>query len=500
MNRIRLLELEIGARAVTFRWSVEPASPLYRRTSFTLEFPASVDVAAVPPALWWRVALLCLHPHWALLRPCEVRLPVRLEPGEAETWLRLVDAAVDTLEATRGTSDTARAVSLLEGARPAPAWRPVRDTGRWAAAFSGGKDSLLTAGLLAEMTQRPVLVTTTSPLPPLHDHGTARRRFILDEIPRRRPLTLVEVASDFRSATDNDFADRMGYPLAVSETTDTLLYLGALLAAGFAQGATHFVVASENEVQENVERDGKTVQHTHFMYAASTLASLDAVFRPSGATISTLTAALHAHQVQRLLVTRYAGLRDLQYSCWSVGERESACSRCSKCLTVALGILAVGGAPTDVGIDLGRLLVAKSDFRFEAPGPSALPGDLVARRIREQRVRDIRAIPTRRVAAALARGRATGLLSPRGARALLAWRRLRRRNAAAAVGAEPGWRPGYLRFADPLLASRLSAIYGGAFPTESPSVSADALLRSTALAEWITAPLSGELDARRNAS
>ena len=29
------------------------------------------------------------------------------------------------------------------------------------------------------------------------------------------------------------------------------------------------------------------------------------------------------------VVTRYADLRDLQYSCWSVGERESACSRCS---------------------------------------------------------------------------------------------------------------------------------------------------------------------------
>ena len=500
MNRIRLLEPEVGARSVTFRWSVEPASPLYRRTSFTLEFPGSVDLAAVPHALWWRVALLCLHPHWALLRPCEVRLPCRLEPGEAEAWLRLVDAAVDTLEATRGTSDTARAVSLVEGARPAPAWRPARDAGRWAAAFSGGKDSLLTAGLLAELTKSPVLVTTTSPLPPLHDHGTARRRFVLDEIPRRRPFTLVEVASDFRSATNNDFADRLGYPVAVSETTDTHLYLAALLAAGFAQGATRFVVASENEVQENIERDGRTVQHTHFMYAASTLAALDALFRPSGATISTLTAALHAHQVQRLLVTRYADLRDLQYSCWSVGEREAACSRCSKCLTVALGILAAGGDPADVGIDLGALLVAKADFRFEAPGPSALPGDLVARRIREQRVRDLRAIPGRRVAAALARRRVTGLLSPRGARALLAWRRLARRNAAAPVGAEPGWRPGYLRFADPLLAPRLSAIYESAFPAESPSCSADALARSTALTEWITAPLSGERDARRNAS
>lgn len=500
MNRIELLEPEVGARSVSFRWRVEPASALYHRTSFTLEFPPGVDVSRVPPALWWRVALLCLHPHWALLRPCQVRLPVRLEPGEAEAWLRLVDAAVDTLEATRGTSDTARAVTLVEGTRPAPAWTLAPDAGRCAVAFSAGKDSLLTAGLLAELTDSPVLVTTTSELPPLHDHATERRRHVLEEVQRRRGVTLVEVKSDFRSATDNGFGDRMGYPVAVSETTDTHLYLAALLAAGLSLGATHFFVASENEVQENVERDGRVVQHTHFMYAATTLAALDAVFRPAGAAISSLTPALHAGQVQRLLVTRYPDLYGLQYSCWKVGAGESACSRCSKCLSVALGVLAAGGSPARMGIDLGRLLEAPHEFRLEDPGPSALPGQLVGRRIREQRVRDLRAIPARRVAAALARRRLADLLSPRGARALAAWRRLRRANAGIPLRDEPGWRPGYMRFTDPLLAVRLAAIYGAAFPADPPSAYADALARSAGLAEWIASPLAGEHDARRNAS
>jgi hypothetical protein len=500
VNRIEICEPEVGACSVSFRWRVEPASALYHRTSFTLEFPSGVDLSRVPTALWWRVALLCLHPHWALLRPCQVTLPVRLEPGEAETWMRLVDAAVDTLEAARGTSDTARAVSLVEGARPAPAWRPVRDAGRCAAAFSGGKDSLLTAGLMAELTENPVLVTTTSALPPLLDHATARRRRVLEEVPRRLPVTLVEVASDFRSATDNTFADRMGYPIAVSEMTDTHLYLAALLAAGLSLSATHFFVASENEVQENVERDRRVVQHTHFMYAASTLTALGALFRPSGAAISSLTPSLHAGQVQRLLVTRYGDLYDLQYSCWMVSEGEPACSRCSKCLTVALGVLAAGGTPARMGIDLGRLLAARHEFRLEDPGPSALPAKLVARRIREQRVRDLRAIPTRRVAAALARGRVTDLLSPRGARALIAWGRLRRGNAPARVSPEPGWRPGYLRFTDPLLADRLAALYGAAFPADDPAVYAEACARSASLASWIAEPLEGVSDARRNAS
>lgn len=500
MNRIELAEPEVGSAAVTFRWTVEPPSALYRRLSFSLAFPAAVDVARVPRALWWRLAFLCLHPHWALLRPCVVRLPVRLPPGEREAWLRLVDAAVDTLEATRGTSDNARAVELAEGPRPAPAWDGARETGRCAAAFSGGKDSLLTAGLLSELTDGPVLVTTTSPLPPLHDHGTPRRRHVLAEIARRRALTLVEVASDFRSATDNRFADRMGYPVAVSETTDTHLYLSALLAAGTALSATHFFIASENEVQENLDVNGHVVQHTHFMYSAATLAAVGSILASAGLSVSSLTSPLHADQVQRLLVTRYADLYDLQYSCWLVGEGESACSRCSKCLSVALGVLAAGGSPARVGIDLSRLLVAPHEMRLEDPGPGALPGPLVARRIREQRVRSLRAIPMRRVAAALAHPRLAGLVSPRGARALLGWRRLRRRNAGARVAPEPGWRPAWLRFTDPLLAGRLASIYGAAFPADDPSADAGVLARSGALADWIAAPLSGEHHARRNAS
>jgi len=500
VNRIELAEPEVGSSAVTFRWTVEPPSALYHRLSFRLAFPPEVDVARVPRALWWRIALLCLHPHWALLRPCVVRLPVRLPPGEREAWLRLVDAAVDTLEASRGTSDNARGVEIAEGPRAAPPWERVREAGRCATAFSGGKDSLLSAGLLAELTDGPVLVATTSPLPPLHDHATARRRRVLAEIARRRAVTLVEVVSDFRSATDNHFADRMGYPVAVSETTDTHLYLSALLAAGSALSATHFFVASENEVQENVDVKGRVVQHTHFMYSAATLSAVGAILAPAGLSVSSLTPSLHADQVQRLLVSRYADLYDLQYSCWLVGEKESACSRCSKCLSVALGVLAAGGSPARMGIDLAGLLLAPHEIRLEDPGAAALPGQLVARRIREQRVRHLRAIPVRRVAAALLRPRPTGLLSPRGARALLAFRRLRGANTGARVAPEPGWRPGWLRFTDPLLAGRLAPIYGAAFPADDPSADSGVLGRSEALAGWIAAPLSGEHDARRNAS
>src|SRR5262249_28284957 len=155
---------------VTFRWRVDPATALYRQPQFTLRFPETVDLARVPEGLWWTIMLICLHSQWPLLRPCRVRLPVRLGPGVAECWNRLMDAEVTTLEAYRGTNDFEREIEIIEDGPPlkyslAPGG--TNGAARCATAFSGGKDSLVQTGLLTELTQKPVLVATTSPMPPL---------------------------------------------------------------------------------------------------------------------------------------------------------------------------------------------------------------------------------------------------------------------------------------------------------------------------------------------
>jgi hypothetical protein len=73
---------------------------------------------------------------------------------------------------------------------------PVAGDGRCATTFSGGKDSLVQTGLLAELTTRPVLVTITSPIPGTDHHVTARRRHVLREIAMRRDAIHVEVLSE----------------------------------------------------------------------------------------------------------------------------------------------------------------------------------------------------------------------------------------------------------------------------------------------------------------
>lgn len=566
MRRITLHAPEVRRDGASFRWRVEPATELYRASAFTLRLPPGLDARQVPESLWWTVALLCLHSHWTLLRPCSVRLPVGLAPGHREVWSRLLEAEAATLEAHRagaagegadhgagggrGSGSGAAAagagvVELIEdGPRLAPPPRLLEE-GRCAAAFSGGKDSLLQAALLSELGLPTLLVTTTSPMPPLADHETARRRHVLAEIVRRRDVELAEVVTDLRASWRNDFPPRVGYPVSVNEITDTFLYTAALLVVAALRGATHLFLASEAEVQENAEIGGRTVQHPHFMYSAATQGAIAALLAPLGMRYGSLISALYSSQVQQLLWQRYGDLCDLQYSCWRVAAGEATCSRCSQCLRVALGALAAGGAPERMGIDLIRLLPAMRDWAPEeaaapgggaaafeaaaleavvpgeaatADGPAAggapaaspppvagaepmLPAAAVSRRLRRQVLRSIAAISTARLAAALAAGGPGPLLRASGWRALAAYAGLRRRLVLAAPGGaaellaeSSGFCEGFLRQADPLVRARIGAIFAAHFRPESAAAYGAALARSEALSAWIAAPLRQAAD------
>jgi hypothetical protein len=488
-TRVLVLPPEVSGSTVTFGCLVSPPTPLYKSTRFSISFPPGVELAAVPSGLFFTVALLCLHAHWPLLRPCTVELPFRLAPGELEFWKRILDAEIATLEAYRGTRDFSR-VTILEGEKPLPEPVAVPDTSRCATAFSGGKDSLLQTGLLAELTRRPLLVTTTSPLPPLLDHLTPRRRQVLRDVAARRDVELVEVTSDFRATWDNDFASRLGYPVAVNEITDTFLYTGALVLAGAARGATHLFLASEAEVQENGEHEGRVIQHTHFMYSAATQRAISSLLSPYGLHYGSLTWSIPSEQVVRLLWTRYPDLCDLQYSCWRVGADEATCSRCSQCLRLALAVLAAGGSPERMGVDLRRLFVAMKDWR---PRPSAegslLPRDTVSRSLHESVVRSFEAVPLGLVARALSAGKARRLLTPASLRALAGYGRLRRALARRKAPPAPGYRAGFQNLMDPLLRKEIGAVFAASLPTEREDAYGAVLARSEALTRRIVEPL-----------
>jgi hypothetical protein len=495
MNRIRLEPPEASRHAVRFRWKVEPRSSLYRANAFTLRFPEEIDLSRIPEALWWTVALICLHAHWTLLRPCRVELPVTLDPEELELWRRLLEVEITTLEGLRGTPATDSAIEIVATGPLLPPPVPSPDSGRCAAAFSGGKDSLLQAALLAELTEEPILVTTTSPMPPLEDHVTQRRKDVLREVRERLPVRLVEVHSQFRASWDNHFADRQGYPIAVNEMTDTFLYLASLLVAGAALGATHLFLASEAEVQETVEWDGRILQHHHYMYSVATQRALQALLAKRGFRYGSLTSPLHSSQVQRLLWTRYPHVCDLQYSCWRVREPQATCSGCGQCLRTALTVLALGGNPEKMGIDLVGLFSALADWtppHDAKPEGELSPTARVAQKLHRDVARCAAQTPTLRVARVILQSGWRRAFSAPSRRALRAYSRLRRRLSALRTFPANGYRAAFLRTVDPLLRDRLHSIYGSCFEEEPRGAYEDLLARCDRLAGWMTEPLGGE--------
>lgn len=488
---VDLLPPVIHGSEVTFRWTVSPRSELYHKTSFTTSFPESVDTSTIPERLWWMLMILALHSHWILLRPCKIRMPIRLEDGEVEFWHRLLDTYVATAEGQRGVLEFDREIQLVSGDHSLEPLTPLAENGRFATAFSGGKDSLVQAALLHELGHNPILVATTSPMPEFADHSTRHRWRVFEETQRRTGLELLEVRSDLRGTWDNQTALRMGYPFGINEIADTFLYTAVTAAVGYARGATHLFLASENEVSQNQIVAGRFSQHRHFMYSATTQAAIRAILAPVGFWYGSLTTPLHSSQIQELLTLRYRSLRDLQYSCWNTTEERRACSVCGECKRLGWIVMALGESPADQGIDLLHMLNNYGDpvrtTRIHTYDPNAS----VSARMERQIARSLAAIQPRQVLAHLAKTHPTSLVSNKG-------RNARRQFALIQKlvlerhppDSPPGFRAGYLETVDPAVRAALTAIFEQHFPPEPEENYADQLARQRTAIAHIVAPLT----------
>jgi hypothetical protein len=482
MHKIHLLSPLVQGQTVTFQWHVEPASDLYRRTHFSINFPSCIDLSRVPKRLWWDIFILCLHPHWLLLRPCEIHLPLKLGASLRQFWLQLLQNDFDTLYAygPANINDNFLGIAIVDGDLDVP-YDKVTGSG-CGTAFSGGKDSLLQAALLLELTDRPLLVATTAPMPPLEDHITARRRQVFDTIQTRRNPHFVETRSDFRSSWHNSFAARLGYHVAVNELTDTFLYTASLLAVGAATGATRLFVASETELQESAMIGEKIVQHSHYMYSAATQRALARMLAPYGFELGSLTWPLHSMQVQQLLWARYPDLCDLQYSCWRVRDGEATCSQCEQCLRIAVTALERGDDPQRIGINLRKVVSFASKWvpyatRFST---SSLPQDEAADLLGARVADSIRRTSLIHVGLTLARA-----ASPPRVRVTLKtaydFHQLRRRFRNLPRPPRMGVREAFFDWLDADLRDSLIAIYTCYFPREPRRKHMGAYERSRAL-------------------
>ncbi len=366
MRIVRFRPLEMTQSEVRVTWTVEPTSIIYDRTNFKLDFGASLDPRSLPLGLWWTVVLLILHSHWNLLRPCRIHLPFSLAANEIEFWLRLLDQERVTIEYLRGTQDFDRTIEI-ESEGPVLLNNDTQSSSvdRWATAFSGGKDSLLQTALLCEMTQRPLLVNTQAPMPPLIDNTWPFRDRTLSEISRRRDVELVVVKSDLRTCWSHyEVPHKLGYPFSMGLLADPFLVTANTLAVAASRGIRSLTLASEIEESHQHSYHGRiSFDESNMGYALPLIRSIDRFLRCSGMNLSSLLTPFNHFQIETLVRKRYADLADLQISCfWMDKPDERSCSRCTKCLRIAIILMAIGEDPASLGIDLNKMFTPPYDY------------------------------------------------------------------------------------------------------------------------------------------
>ena len=370
MRLIRFAPLQIDSTKVRVEWTVDPPTPMYQETAFELDYSDSLDPRELPLKFWWTIVPLILHSHWNLLRPCRIVLPVTLPPGEIEFWLRQLDQERVSLERLRKTTDFARTIEISgDGPELAP-WSLSSTNDRWSTAFSGGRDSLAQTGLLCELTEKPLLVNTCDPMPPLIDSVWPYRDRTMREIARRRDVELVVVKSNLRRTWPHyEFPHQLGYPISLGVMGDAHLVTANTLVVAASRGIRAVTLAAELELARLEEYEGKPCFfEMNFGYNVPLLRSLSCLFGKFGMNLSSLIMPFTQFQLQSLLRTRYADLGDLQISCfWMKEDTERSCSRCWKCFRSAMILLSHGEDPASLDIDVSKLFAAGNTF---GPTPS----------------------------------------------------------------------------------------------------------------------------------
>jgi 7-cyano-7-deazaguanine synthase in queuosine biosynthesis len=491
---IRIAPPVVSGQTVSFSWSIDPDPGLYRENGFSITLPGTVDLTRIPEALWLRVAMVCLHTHLALLRPCRVLLPRQLPEEEREFWLRLIDAAVWTLESMRLDSGeesliarTRRCVELDSDGRQAEELPPAPELGDQAVVcFSGGRDSLALAATLKDAGLDLLLATTVSHRAGSRELATERFHSTLTRGAQLLGGELLVSDSNLRSSVENGHPLAARYGLAVTELTDVLLYLANALAIAWARGARSVFLAHEFDAATTTRIDGMVLQSQWVMYSHPTIGAWNALLAPAGVRVLNPLAPLQQHQIQRLLRESRPDLWALQYSCFMQQDGEDVCSRCAWCFKSALHMLSGGGDPAGAGIDLERVIVANAGWRpglaHEGRNPNA------ARRaevqlIDDELLRAIRALGASDVARFAPRGK----LSPE---AVAAWESLRRTAFAQPQPApSPGYRARYLEALGAPLAERIEAIMQDHFEREPEANYSEFFSDARLLEAWITAPL-----------
>lgn len=249
-----------------------------------------------------------------------------------------------------------------DDASPAEPWPTWRD--RVAVLSSGGKESLLSYGLLREigLETHSLFVnesgrhwyTALNGFRHLRDadpEGTVRIWTTADRVFNWMLRQLPLVRQDFNRVRADEYPIRL-WTVAV--------FLFGALPVLRRRGIGRVVIGDEYDTTRTVRH--QDIPHYDGLYDQSRLFdnALSAYYRRKGWCVSqfSLLRPMSELLVEKVLVERYPDLQRHQVSCHAAsvkGERVYPCGRCEKCRRVVAMLVAVGGDPSRCGYDAEQI-------------------------------------------------------------------------------------------------------------------------------------------------
>jgi hypothetical protein len=341
---------EVAGETVVFRWTQSKPNPFQRQNAFFFRYEG-IDLAAYSSWLFYEIFVaLQLKVLKAYGEPVEVCFPEPLARASVEFWRAFHDAELVTIG------------PLVDSVDVMPRRAPIRQSlaeRPYAVFFGGGKDSTLTAELLAELHggEQVLLVQFVGPLNSTRE--LERRLTLRQEAqmlgPARRRLgaatqrVWTDYQAQFRSAANHA---RPHVELYTAGALPALLAWGVELAT-FSYAWTEYALTRR--------RDGTP----RFRFAGSrpeSLADQSRHYRRAfglNLVVTNLGMMFSGLAAYRLLAERYpvAALQIVPCTIGGIGERW--CYDCKKCGNFAL--IGLAGGIADPTFDYDRFF-AQSRF------------------------------------------------------------------------------------------------------------------------------------------
>lgn len=339
-HHLYLAPIRFKENRVVYRWSVTPHSDLFRNQSVFFEYQ-DLDLEAIPESTWCVIFFAHVAKAAESTGHCWIfHFPVQVSIHEVLPWARYLDLNNVVIASDSITDSPPKPPKFKQKQTGDSADTPI------AVLLGGGKDSMATLGMLAELYGEDHVVTTVL----AHHPRNSRRHRLRHEAQLIRPLLANTPIRNIylQSSIRNCFSKQI-----YTRQSGLVLYFATLLPYWLLRRINTVTFSYEFTLFFVRQRKG----NVEFGHPAARTESIERLANELGSTYSmpcnlvNPNSGLSKHVAFRVLVHRYPEYLKSLFMCEGTLDREIKwCAECWKCFEYIMMCL-IEKVPCEIDID-----------------------------------------------------------------------------------------------------------------------------------------------------